>query len=360
MSTDVLTQASSQWSTRPADQRFNSLDAIQKQVHYWRSLAREAKDVQFNSLRAEASGDDVLVIGKANLPSKMTHWAFGQLAKKVGAPAGYLRTLAPALAANNLNYGLKRLEDGDKGDFIFEVNGEKVLRAATTDTYTRIWNSDVVDGVVNLVERNPEWQPAPAAFDGSRGLYASDQDMFMFMVDNNRKIFEKQEGGLSRGFFVKNSEVGAASFEITTFFYEWVCGNHRVWGASGVRELRIPHVGKADQRAFAHLSRELAAYAGESATEDEAKIERAHRFEIAPDREGVIDAIYTMTKLPVLTRKLIGEGFDRAEQKASVYGAPNTAWGFTGGLTEIGRDQANASQRVAIDRAAGKILQMAF
>jgi excisionase family DNA binding protein len=43
------------------------------------------------------------------------------------------------------------------------------------------------------------------------------------IADSNRRIFETLPGGgLSRGFFVWNSEVGAASFGIQTFFYEYV------------------------------------------------------------------------------------------------------------------------------------------
>jgi hypothetical protein len=29
-----------------------------------------------------------------------------------------------------------------------------------------------------------------------------------------------------------------------TFLYEYVCGNHRVWGASNVVEVKIRHIGK--------------------------------------------------------------------------------------------------------------------
>jgi len=87
----------------------------------------------------------------------------------------------------------------------------------------RIWNSEITSRLCDLEARGP-WQPAPAAFDGSRGLYMGDRDLFAFMVDSGRRIFEKLPGGgLSRGFFVWNSEVGAASFGIQTFFYEYVC-----------------------------------------------------------------------------------------------------------------------------------------
>lgn len=42
------------------------------------------------------------------------------------------------------------------------------------------------------------------------------------------------------------------------------------------------------------------------------------------------------------------------------YGNPRSVWAFTGGLTEIARDRLNADERVALERQAGKIMQIAF
>jgi len=53
---------------------------------------------------------------------------------------------------------------------------------------------------------------------------------------------------LGRGFFYWNSETGAASFGLTTFLYNYICGNQIVWGAEEVRELRLFHKGEALNR----------------------------------------------------------------------------------------------------------------
>jgi hypothetical protein len=60
-----------------------------------------------------------------------------------------------------------------------------------------------------------------------------------------------------------------------TFLYQYVCGNHIVWGAKDVKELRIRHIGNADQRAFAELNVRLVEYADGAASEDEMLIKRA-------------------------------------------------------------------------------------
>jgi hypothetical protein len=217
-----------------------------------------------------------------------------------------------------------------------------------------------VDRVIALTNEHPCWQPAPKAFDGSRGLYASEQDMFLFLVDNDRRIFESDpNGGLGRGFFVENSEVGAGGFKITMFLYEAICGNHRVLGAQGIRQVNFKHVGTADERAFRAIDSTLVDYAQSSAGMIEAQIGGSKQREIAATEEEVVDAVYKM-KLPGITKELCELSYKKAEERVDWYGNPRSFWGFTGGMTEIARDMPNASARTQIDRSAGKILQMAF
>lgn len=372
----TLTRAFNEWSTRPADERFSSLEDLHAATTHHRDVSVEATQVPLKSLRVEVSpavptiympssrGDEAtdaqpVLVGSSGKPASFTHYAFGQLARNVGAPASYLRTLPAALVAENLNHGIAQAEATDN-NLLFTANGDLRLRAMVSQQYKRIWNADVTSRLLRLVEQQPEWQPAPAAFDGSRGLYASDEDMFAFLVDNDRRIFESLPGGgLGRGFFVWNSEVGAASFGIMTFFYEYVCGNHRVWGAKGVQELRIRHVGNADDRAFAQLSAEIRKYADSSATEDEAKVTAMRSMVLGESKDTVLDAVFGLKNVD-LSRKLIEASYDKAVEREDWYGNPRTVWGLTGGMTEIARDMPNANERVKLERAAGKIMQIAF
>src|SRR5262249_15365381 len=146
-------------------------------------------------------------------------------------------TLPAPLAADCINEGLaSRAGDSDAADdalILFDRAGDLTARAITTDRYTRIWNCDITARLLRLASQG--WRPGPGALDGLRGLCGGNQDMFAFLVDNGGRIFETLPGGgLSRGFFVWTSEVGAAAFGICTFLYEYVCGNHRVWGARDV------------------------------------------------------------------------------------------------------------------------------
>lgn len=356
----VLTQASNQWATRPADERFNSVADWDARANEWRAMAREKSGVPYSDLRTQAQDGEVVLMGKQDIPASFTHWSFGQLARNIGAPAQYLRELPPTLAAQNLNHGLAKMGNASNTNLYLHKNGSYQVSAFLSDSYTRIFNSDVTGRIKRLISDNPEWNPAPAAFDGSRGMYLSDHDLFGFFVDNDRRIFETAPGGgLGRGFFVWNSEVGAASFGIMTFYYEFVCGNHRVWGASGVQELRIKHVGNADDRAFGQLEGELRKYADSSAAGDEAKVESARKMLLGSSKDEVLDKVFAM-RIPVLSRKLLTDGYEKAEQRRDWYGDPRSVWGLTGGITEIARDVKHADRRLEIDRAAGKVLQVAF
>jgi hypothetical protein len=300
------------------------------------------------------------MIGKVGIPATFTNWAFGQLCQKIGAPAGYIRSLPATLAAQNVNHGLASNEVADtEPSKLYLHNGDGLrLHAITSEKYTRIFDNDITRRLVDL-SKETQWQPAPAAFDGSRGLYASDHDLFAFLVDNERRIFEKDSnGGLSRGFFVWNSEVGASSFGIMTFLYEYVCGNHIVWGASGVQELRIRHVGNADDRAFSELRGELRRYADSSASELEEKIEHAKTYSLGKDKNAVLDALFG--KIAGLTKGTILNSYELAESHQDWYGSPTSVWGMVNGITHYAKDLPHADERVRVERSAGKVMEMAF
>lgn len=366
--TAPLMQASRQWASRPADERFTSLADLHAAVQHHREVAAEQKSVPIANLRITTAMDregivhPVLGTHTTEQVAKFTHFSFGQLARRVGAPASYLRNLSAGLASANLNEGIRKADEATarENTLLFAQNGDLILRAITSDKYTRIWNEDVTARLIRLTEDAPQWQPAPAAFDGSRGLYASEKDVFAFMVDDDRRIFETLPGGgLSRGFFISNSEVGDASFSLTTFLYQYVCGNHMVWGAQGVKNIRIPHIGDADSRAFKNITIELMKYGNESAAEDEAKITRMTRYEFKGTKDEVLDTIFRQIG-QAIPKGTLAEAIEISDTSEDRYGTPRTAFSIVSGLTEIARDKVNADERVKLEKAAGKVAQIAF
>lgn len=362
----TLETAHRQWASRPADQRFSSLQDLHLAVQHHRDVAVEAVNVDLSKLQigmrqfSDAVAMEPVLIGETGKEARFTNNGFRQLCSKIGVPAQYISELPGELVMANMNYGLSNATTGDRNALLFAQNGNMRLRAALSTDYMRIWNSDITTRLIRLSEdTNGMWQPAPAAFDGSRGLYASDSDMFAFLVDNERRIFEKgPEGGLSRGFFVSNSETGNGSFCITTFFYEYVCGNHRVWGATGVQELRIRHVGRADEKAFSELSVELTKYAESSAADDEARITVARTKVLANTKDELLDRVFGF-RMAGVSRKVLEESYDVAESHEDWYGNPRSVWGYVGGMTQVARDLPNASDRVALERASARVMALA-
>ena len=77
-------------------------------------------------------------------------------------------------------------------------------------------------------------------------LYASDRDVFLFLVDDTHPI---EAGRLPdgspdlyfRGFYCWNSEVGSKTLGIASFYLRAVCMNRNLWGVENFEEITIRH-----------------------------------------------------------------------------------------------------------------------
>lgn len=365
-----LFKAHLQWKNRPQDETFESIEAMHLACAQYRQQAREATDVPVSSLRVQADDGDIFLVGRKDIPARLTNWAFQQLSQKAGAPPSYLRELPATLAAQNLNHGLSVVQDDSRANLLLHRNnGDFVARALTSDRYERIWNNDVTDRLLQLTQNQP-WWTLPKAYNRfkteqdardmvPRGAYASDHDMFVFLVDESHPIkVPGQTTPLKRGFFTWNSEVGQSSYGFMTFLYDYVCGNHICWGVSNVNELRVRHIGDANRRAFGQLAVELRRYADSSVSEVEGAIVQARTKLLGQTKDEVLDTILGR-RIPELSRKRLDEAYDIAAREER-YGDPRSAWGLVNGLTELNGQSKFTDQRVALDRAAGKVLQMSF
>ena len=106
----ILTQASRQWASRPADERYTSLTDMHD---HFLTLRRQSagKVVSTRAIEFRATDNTskagIEVYGANGVGYAPTHFAFGQACARVGAPASYLRTLPAPLACDALNYGFK-------------------------------------------------------------------------------------------------------------------------------------------------------------------------------------------------------------------------------------------------------------
>jgi hypothetical protein len=343
-----LMEASVQWAKRPTDQRFETLETLQMAVDNRRNQSR-AFDVPSNTIRVKAD-DGRLVVNGATLPALPTHWGFGQLCQRAKAPASYLRTLPVEQAASCLNISLDQ-RDSEPVKILTRCDADAPQMAAvTSQRYGRIWDADVVASTKRLVERtggrffNPkEWGGKPS------GLYASDHDVFIFMIDGGSIV----DGGgprdqLNRGFMVWNSEVGASTFGLMTFLFRVVCGNHIIWGAEDVNRLLIRHTSGAPSRFDAEAMPALLDYVNASASVAETTIRKAKDILLPDDETDLFNRFGTFTR-PELRMAM---DYARREE-----GDCRTLWQLVNGLTASARDLEYIDARVDLERRAGRLLE---
>jgi hypothetical protein len=249
-------RVSSEWFSRPSDERYLSLSDLFAAVR-GRTDRSRTRTIESTAIRVEASRDDAerlsLSLPGSDSPVAMTHWSFGQLASLIGAPAAYLRQLPAPVAGINLQYGLTTHRAEQIKTLEIE-SGRVELRAVTGPDYGRIYDHELVSAVQRIAGDgvgDTRWK-VPGVLDSSTGiynpnvdvteetttLYASDRDVFLFLVDDLNPI---EAGRLPdgspdlyfRGFYCWNSEVGAKTLGIASFYLRAVCQNRNLWVRRG-------------------------------------------------------------------------------------------------------------------------------
>lgn len=357
-----LYHASTQWATRPIDERFQDLVTMYTVTKAYADAARE-RAVPWPDLRVEARNDEVVLIGKANVPARFSHYAFGQVAQRIGAPVSYLRTLPATLAAQNLNHGFKERADGTACLLFHRPDSDDalpILRAATTEKYARIWDHEVI---ARLIDLSAQANLIPArqtfAWDGGKftandvSLYASDHDMFAFLMSPDRDITGPNGETLRRGVIVTNSEVGDKRLTVMGFMFRDVCANHIIWGAEKLAEVSLVHVGEIRQR-WLDAQVRVRRYLDGPASFTQASFAQ-WTARIADSKEGVLDTLFGKR---LGTQKVLAASWDAVQPEQD--GDPRTVWGFAQGMTRYSQAQSYADTRTDLDRAAGRLLSMDF
>lgn len=392
-----LMQAHREWASRPDDQRFWSLADMTRFCDEVRSNSVQAVTEVKNLIVEPTENNDLRLRGN-NRVASLGHYAFGQLSRMAQAPADYLRTLPAPLAAQCLNNGFRNA-DQDKNMSLLcrkvaaAKDADLHVRAALSEKYTRIWNNDVLARLQDVLPSGwqvPPARPASETATNTRvateqdvlrssklggaqghqvqvgdtiapaGLYASDKDMFAFLVNEDTPI-EVDGKPLFRGFFIWNSEVGDASFGILTFLYNSVCGNHIVWDASKVEQLSIRHIGQANNKAWGSIHNSLNQYAEQSTTGIVNRIEQAKRNILGQTKEEAVLSLFSK-RLSGLTKGEITSSLDTAERYTEDHGDSNplSLWAVSQGMTRYSQTRPHTDERVRLDRTAGKILELAF
>lgn len=369
-------RVSSEWFSRPDDERFLSLTDLYDTV---RSRAERAhtRTIDSAAIRVEATRDNAerleLLVPGQDQAIAPTHWSYGQLCSLVGAPATYMRQLPAPLAAINLQHGLlnhraelvKTLEMDD---------GQLALRAVTGPEYGRIWDHELVSAVMKIAGNGTSdtmWK-VPGVLDwatmthnpfvditkDTTTLYASDRDVFLFLVDDTHpieagRLLSGEPDLYFRGFYAWNSEVGSKTLGIASFYLRAVCANRNLWGTENFEEITIRHSKFAAQR-FAHeAAPALTSFANSSPAPFIAGIKAARERIVArkdDDRETFLRQ----------------RGFSKAETGKVIEMVlseegrpPESIFDFVQGITALARTKTNQDTRLELEGKAKKLLESA-
>jgi hypothetical protein len=330
--------------------------------------------VQSRELRvaADRARPDRLVLeapGRAE-PICPTHWSFGQLCGLVGAPAGYLRQLPGPLAGVNLQHGLL----AHRGELIKTLeteDGRTELRAATGPDYGRIWDRDLVGAVMAIAGNgvgDTRWK-VPGLLDwdslthnpfvdvtkDTTTLYASDRDVFLFLVDDAHPI---EAGRLPsgepdlyfRGFYCWNSEVGSRTLGMASFYLRAVCMNRNIWGAEGFQEISIRH-SKFAQRRFVHEAAPALERFANASTGPFVNGVQAARQAIVARKD---DERQTFLRKAGFTKpdtaKIIAAVLDEEGKP------PESIFDFVQGITAVARGKPHQDARLELELKAARLL----
>ena len=364
---------SRQWFARPADQRFLTLDDLAASVGARRQRSIEARsnsrDLALRGAAEIRTREDMhdLFISTADGDRAMTHWSFGQLAGLAKAPAGYLRTLPAPMVADNLNYGLRFARDAEAVKLYYD---DADLLAATGPDYGRIFDEDVVRAVQNVVGNGAEtrWK-VPGRLDWSTmiydplhpvsiestTLYASDRDVFLFLVDdlNPIQIGVAPNGDpdyVFRGFYVSNSEFGSRRFVIAGFYLRGLCENRIMWGVEGFQEVSMRHSKYAPARFVEEIRPALASFANGSETRLREAVAQAKAAKVASDDDEAV-AFLRAREFSKARALDVLAAVEREEGRPA-----RSVWDFAQGITAVARAERNTDTRLDLELTAGKLL----
>lgn len=370
--------AANQFANRPADESFGTLPAFLAHLNAEKQISRESTRA-IKDLRADPHTSGAVNLTSPKGTARLTHWSFGQLARIVNAPAGYLRSLPADITSAAINYGISKAARQDLKVLARTTThddgsqGEPVIRAITSTSYSRVWSADLFGTVADQLaplgfDLPPVWPGLDKHGTGKAGAYAGDRDAFLILTRPEASIVHdptarrsmldangSNDGGkLFPAIMVRNSDVGAAAVTIEQLMIAYICGNHILWGVETASNWKRRHVGQNAER---ESVREILRLARQLADRDPAADERIIRAladrEIAETREGVIEELRAIGYSETDAIK----AYEATEtQQSRTTASPRSYWGIVQGTTWISQTDGWQDDRLSLDQLAGKVL----
>jgi hypothetical protein len=338
-----LKRASRQLFSRPDDERFEDLDALHNHCRQMQRTSNVHWQMPNTVQAAAMEGGLGVQIGNDGA-FLMNDWSFGQICSLAEVHKETVNRLAPDTAARVLR---ETLPSGHKPLQVFTQGNS--LRAIHGTSYTRLFDADLIEVVRNVADG---FHGPPKGFNGATGLYAGQQDMFAFLIDDSGWV---DIGGeqFAPGFFFWNSEVGRRTVGVETFWYQRICANHIVWDAIEVVSYSRKHTANVDDAV-----QEIRAIIGRLV--DKRNLRRdafAKKMQTAMETSLGHDA-------EEATKALTGRGIPMnyvkdAVQAMAAQGGKYTLFQAVDALTRMTGRLTNAGDRTEQDARIGNLLTLA-
>jgi len=187
-------------------------------------------------------------------------------------------------------------------------------------------------------------------------LFASDRDVFVFLVDDRNpieigKLANGEPDLVFRGFYAWNSETGSKTAGIAAMYLRGVCMNRNLWGVENFQEIKIRHTKFAPDRFAAEARPALKSFASGATAKFLDGVQAARDAIIAKNDDDRLDFL---TKRAGLSQRLAKAAAARHLEEE---GRPvESVWDVAQAITAVARDVPHQDDRVDLEKRAGALL----
>jgi hypothetical protein len=320
----------------------------------------ERDDVVAHDLRTWAFGSNdgrTMQLAPVPLPGRpssepvaLRDLAFTQLAQRIGAPPGYVRTLPGRLQMACMNYGLTQT----KQPALLRLAGGEV-RAVVSDRYAAIDDELLLGVVEEVLDR--------AGYLGDARVRASavGAHTLLRITLPGESVAVKPGDVIEYGLDIGNSEVGLRSVQVTPITYRLICTNGmRAWRSEAA--VRMRHVG--DPKRLGEQLRDAVPVALAEARGD---IERWRRATVVLI-DSALDEIESLrafglgqAELQAVGRQIMESGAllpasTGDETLTQLLSVPTTAFDMANAITATARDRADVAGRLTMEEVAHRYI----
>lgn len=339
----ILKRASAQLFSRPEDERFSSFVDLVQHCRSIRDQSQERWQMPGSVSPEDLGGTLGLRVGEEG-DFTLNDWSFGQLCGLADVQKDTVNRLRSDTAGRVLR---ETLPTGSKPVQVL-TQGNKV-RSIHGASYTRLFDADLLDVVRDTAL---DFAPPPKGFNGATGLYAGQQDMFAFLIDDTAWVDINGEQ-FAPGFFVWNSEVGRRTVGVETFWYQRICSNHIVWDAVEVVSFSRKHTAKVGDALteIQTIIGNLVQKRNERRDGFAKSIRTAMDTKVGSDAEEAIKAL-SGRGIPL---KMIKDAVEAVGDEGGRF----TVFNMVDALTRKTRSLWNAGDRIEQDARIGALLSLA-